>query len=148
MKYGDINKAVTETLKDLYPERNVYSIMREEGIERPAFFFYLRPVIVEPANMRTRHSILSLYIDYFQEIKDEEDMYNTCSAIRDAFGFAYMVKDKYVNVTGFDWELVGKGRNVMQMDITLEFFEAIDNDEHADPMESVDVNVILKEVYK
>ena len=79
MTYGDIVQSVTGTLQTLFPNHNIYSMARVERLERPAFFFSLKPVVVEPSNRRTRHNVLSLYIDYFQAVKDEADMYDTAT---------------------------------------------------------------------
>ena len=148
MKYSDIAKALTGTLKELFPDRRIYSIMRVEDMKRPAFFFSIKPVIDEPSNRRTRHNILSVYIDYFQEVKDEADLYDTANTIRDALGWSYPVGDDYINVTEFDWDFVGSERNIIEMNITLEYFDAIDNDEHAELIEDVDITYYLREVYK
>lgn len=150
MTYGDIVRSVTGTLQELFPTHNIYSMARVERLERPAFFFSLKPVTVEPSNRRTRHNVLSLYIDYFQEVKDEADMYDAATKIRDALGWSYQVGDdgEYVNVTEFDWDFVGSERNIIEMNITLEYFDAIGNDEHAPLIEDVDVKYKLREVYQ
>jgi hypothetical protein len=150
MTYGDIVRSVTGTLQELFPTHNIYSMARVERLERPAFFFSLKPVIVEASNKRTRHNVLSLYIDYFQAVKDEADMYDAATRIRDALGWSYAVGDngEYINVTEFDWDFVGSERNIIEMNITLEYFDAIDNDEHAPLIEDVDVTYHLREEYK
>ena len=89
-----------------------------------------------------------MYIDYFQEVKDEADLYDTANTIRDALGWSYPVGDDYINVTEFDWDFVGSERNIIEMNITLEYFDAIDNDEHAELIEDVDITYYLREVYK
>ena len=155
MTYGDIVKSVTATLKSLFPNHNIYSIARVEKLVRPAFFFSIKPVIVEASNLRTRHNMLSLYIDYFQAVKDEVNLYDTVTKIRDALGWSYpvtVVKDKTeqverVDITEFDWDFVGSERNIVEMNITLEYFDTIDNDEHAELIEDVDVTYKVKEVY-
>ena len=152
MTYGDIVRAVTGTLTTLFPNHNIYSMMRVEKLDRPAFFFSLKPVIVEASNLRTRHNVLSLYIDYFQAVKDEVDMYDTATKIRDALGWSYPVpvgedSVERVNVTEFDWDFVGQERNIIEMNVTLEYFDNVDNsDDHADLIENVDVHYTVKEV--
>ena len=141
MTYGDIARALTKTLTDLFPGHRIYSMARVEKIERPAFFFSMKPVLVEAANMRTRHNVLSVYIDYFQSVKDEAGMYDAATVIRDTLGWSYPVGDHYVNVQSFDWEFVGTERNVIEISITLDYFDAVDTDEKADLMEDVHVNV-------
>ena len=145
MNLGDIARAFTKTLHDNFPGHAVYSMARTESIKRPAFFFYLKPVISEPANKVTRHNILSLYVDYFQKVKDEAGMYDTASKIRDILGFAYQVGDRYIDVTEFDWEFVGSERNVLELNITLEYFDLVGKEETADLMEEASVKVTLKE---
>ena len=153
MTYGDIVQSVTGTLQELFPNHNIYSMARVERLERPAFFFSLKPIVVEASNMRTRHNVLSLYIDYFQAVKDEADMYGTATTIRDALGWSYnvivgMESKGWINVTEFDWDFVGSERNILEMNVTLEYFDTIDNDEHAPLIEDVDINYHLREEYK
>lgn len=146
--YGAIARAFTKTLKELFPDHKVYSIARAEDNDRPAFFFYLKPVIIEASNNRTRRNVLSLYVDYHQKVKGESGMYEAADKIREALGWKYKIPEGYINVTEFDWEFVGRKRDVMELNITLEYYDAIQTDEHADIMESVDVNYNLKEEYK
>ena len=150
MTYGDIVQSVTGTLQSLFPKHNIYSMARVERLERPAFFFSLKPVIVEPSNRRTRHNVLSLYIDYFQAVKDEADMYDTATKIRDALGWSYAVGDKgeFVNVMEYDWDFVGSERNIMEINVTLEYFDTVNNDETAPLIEDVEVTYHLREEYK
>jgi hypothetical protein len=150
MTYGDIVQSVTGTLQTLFPNHNIYSIARVERLERPAFFFSIKPVVVEPSNRRTRHNVLSLYIDYFQAVKDEADIYDTVTKIRDALGWSYAVGDKgeYVNVMEYDWDFVGSERNVLEINVTLEYFDTVNNDETAPLIEDVDVTYHLREEYK
>lgn len=146
MTYGDIARAVTKTLKELFPEADIVSMARTEDISRPAFFFYLKPVAIEAASERARHNVLSLYIDYLQKVKDEPDMYDVATKIRDALGWSYRVGDNYIDVTGFDWEFVGQKRDTLELDITLEYFDALDADEDAEPMEEIGIAMELEEV--
>ena len=87
--YKDIAEALKETLQGIVPGCTVYSVARVEAIERPAFFFNMKPLLTEPANKRTRHNVLAVYIDYLQKVKDEADMYVVAGKLREALGFAY-----------------------------------------------------------
>lgn len=145
--YGAIVRAFTSTLKKLFPGHKIYSIARAEDMVRPAFFFYLKPVLVEPSNKHTRRNILSLYVDYHQKVKNEAEMYDAAYKIRDALGWKYKIPEGYINVTEFDWEFVGKKRDVIELNITLEYFDTIDDDEHAELIEDVCIDYDLKEEF-
>ena len=146
--YADIASALGDTLSGLVPGCGVYSIARTEDFKRPAFFFYLKPILTEAANMRTRHNVVAAYIDYHQKVKDEADMYKVAGKLRDALGFAYKVKSRYLDVTEFDFEFVGKERNIMEMSATFDYFDPIEADDKAELMEEAIVNVKLREVYE
>ncbi len=146
--YKDIAEALKETLKEVVPGCTVYSVARVEAIERPAFFFTIKPIITEPANMRTRHNVLAVYIDYLQKVKDEADMYDVAGKLREALGFAYRVGKRYLYVTDFDFDFVGKERNVLEMSVTFEYFDMIEAEEKAEPMGEAIVSIRLREVYK
>ena len=96
--------------------------------------------------MRTRHNVLAVYIDYLQKVKDEADMYNVAGKLREALGFAYRVGKRYLYVTDFDFDFVGKERNVLEMSVTFEYFDMIEADEKAEPMGEAVVSIKLREV--
>ena len=146
--YKDIAETLKETLKEVVPGCTVYSIARVEAVERPAFFFTIKPIITEPANMRTRHNVLAVYIDYLQKVKDEADMYEVAGKLREALGFAYRVGKRHLDVADFDFEFVGKERNVLEMSITFDYFDMIETDEEAETMGEAVVSVRLKEVFE
>ena len=145
MIYTDIAKAVTNTLKHLFPEAKIYALGRIEDIERPAFYFTLKPVIVEAVNHRMRHNVLTLTITYFPKRVDEAEFYAVVTKMRDALGFSYPVKDSYVSINDFDWEFVGSNKNTLQMSATLEFLEAIPQTVTAEPMKTIHVTIKKEE---
>ena len=104
--YGDIVRELTRTLKNLMPGVTVYAAERVESIKRPAFYFTVKPILTEAANMRTRHNVLGLYIDFFQKVKDEAGMYDVATMVRDALGFAYKVGDHYIDIKDFSYDLL------------------------------------------
>lgn len=146
--YADIARALTNTLKEIVPGCKVYSTARVEGIERPAFSFFLKPILTEAANRITRHNVLAAYIDYTQEVKDEGDMYEVAGKLREALGFAYKVGKRYLDVTDFDFEFTGKERNILEMSVTFDYFDMIETDEKAEPMGEAVVSIKLKEVFE
>ena len=146
--YKDIAEALKKTLKGIVPGCTVYSVARVEAIERPAFFFTIKPILTEPANIRTRHNVLAVYIDYLQKVKDEADMYDVAGKLREALGFAYRVGKRHLDVTDFDFEFIGKERNILEMSVTFDYFDMIETDEKAEPMGEAVVSIKLKEVFE
>ena len=145
MTYSDLNLAITELLQGLYPKRTILSNMRVEGLMRPSFYFYMKPVVSESGNLNTRHNVMGVYIDYLQDVKDEKDIYDTLQTIRDAFGHNIIVGKKSVNVVDFDWDLNGADRNVAEMNITLEWYDNVAKPETAEIMRDVTLRTKYKE---
>ena len=145
MTYSDLNMAITELLRGLYPDREILSNMRVEGLMRPSFYFYMKPIVSEPGNLNTRHNIMGVFIDYLQEYKDEKDLYDTLQNIRDAFGHNIMVGKKSVNVTDFDWDLNGADRNTAEINVTLEWFDNVTKPNTAEIMRDVTLRTQYKE---
>ena len=48
----------------------------------------------------------------------------------------------------YDWDFVGSERNIMEINVTLEYFDTVNNDETAPLIEDVDVTYHLREEYK
>ena len=144
MTYADIARAITKTLKGALPGARVYSMGRVEAVKRPAFYFALHPVLTEASNIRTRHNVVSVIIDFLQEEKDEAEMYEVASKVRDALGWSYQCGDGWADVVGFTFELVTEGRNVLEMDVTLDYFEELDVDEKADLMEDAVIRMEME----
>lgn len=148
MTFSDIQIAVVKILKDNFPNHNIQSIMKVEQVKRPAFFVYMKPIISEPSGKYARHNIMALYIDYFQDVKNEKDMYDAAYIIRDAMGISFPAGDGYANVMEFDWDFVGSERNIMEISVELEYYDAVGTKEEADTMESLEIITTLREVYQ
>ena len=143
-----VKQCVTDLIKSMFPKMGIYSIMKSEGFNRPAFFIYMKPVIDEPENYNTRHLVYNVYIDYFQAVKDEYDAMTVMAQIRDAFGLFITDKDGHTaKTTDFSFDYVGVERNVPEAAITLEWFEQIEHDRTAPTMETLTWEQTLKEVY-
>lgn len=145
MTYSDLNLAITQLLSSLYPKINIISNMRVEGLPRPYFYFYMKPITSEPSGQYARHNVMSVFLDYAQEYKDEKDLYDKLQAIRDAFGNNIMVGKESANVMDFDWDLNGADRNTAEVNITLEWFDDTTKPETAETMETVQLETRIQE---
>ena len=146
MTFSDLKDAIAKLLIKNFPNVNVYSSMREEQVKRPAFYSYMKPVTSEAANQYSRHNVMSLYIDYLQEYKDEKDLYDTLQKIRDVFGNNIIVGKESVNVMDFDWDLTAADRNVAEVDITLEWFDNTRKEETAELIKDITLKAKIEEV--
>ena len=155
----EVKRACIGLLQTPFPTSayNYYNAAVVENYKRPAIFTQLKITALEPGNYNSERVSASFYITYLQAVLDELDAYRFAEAVRIAFRQAIRVQctddngdgyTRYVDVTGFEYDLSGTDRNIMEIAIDLEWHEVITRSEIADIMETLEVDKKLKVNYK
>lgn len=122
----EVKKEMIQVIKNLYPKGyRFYGAEVTEGYEKPSFFTQILPEKMENETKNLRSNTLMFVVTYFQKAVDEADMLEKAREIRNAFGLKVKVDDRYINVIDFDYDFVGSDDNILQMRITVSFYEQI-----------------------
>jgi hypothetical protein len=142
MTFKDLKAGLIGLLQTKYPpdQYHYYSMAVIEKFDRPCFFTQLKPVAAEPENHNTRSNQFMFYITAMQKEIDEANMLDMIYDIRKIFGLYVKIKDRAVDVTGFDWDFVGTDRNIAELSVSLEWADRIEHKEDEPVMESVEIS--------
>ncbi len=120
----DIKKAVIALLRNKYPEVKCYGADVKEGLKKPAFNIQLIPSDISGSNYSTFSSVYLCTITYFQKKVSEVDMLSVASEVHKLFGRKLHVKDRYLNVSSFRYDLTGENGDLLQMSVEFEYLDA------------------------
>ncbi len=142
----EIKKELLSALKELYPKGYAfYGLEVTEGYAKPSFFTQLVPVSSETETNRIKNRVFIYEITYFQETVNEIDALQKVSEIEGIFGVKVKIKDRYANVTEFDYDFIGKSRDILQVKITFSFKDAIEQKaENHEPVRDVKVRTEME----
>lgn len=133
-KLTDIYKAVNGLLSDKYQKINIYGKEVKEEFDRPAFFVSFNPISIENQSVNFRYKKYDIQIVYFQENADEIDNMEKVNEIENLFGNAIKVNDRYIHVIEIDHEYIGEDDDILQVSITIEFFDDVEKIEKHETM--------------
>lgn len=136
----DVKKAIITLLKTKYPNHNYYSIDKIESLERPAIITSVRPLEATHINYNTNKNLINVDILLFQDIISEEDCLIFIEAIRELFGLDFQCNDRRIKCTDYDYDFEGKNDNVLQVTITMEYYNKIREPETKPLITNVECN--------
>lgn len=126
----ELKKGMIAVLRELYPKGyKFYGNEVVEGYDKPSFFTQLMPVTMENVTQHTTNNTMLFVITYFQKNKDEEDNLKKITEIRKAFGLKVEVADRQINVEELDFQFVGEEGNILQIQVTINYIDDIENEE-------------------
>ena len=141
----DLKAALNGVIQNKYGSSyKYYGIEITEGYEKPSFFTQLLPVNLNPITTNFSEKRFSFIITYFSKKVDEEDALSKVSELMDAFGLKVKVKDRYVNVSEFEYEFVGEKSNILQMSLNVSFMDEIKKEETRQLMNELGVKQRLE----
>ena len=141
----DLKAALNGVIQNKYGSSyKYYGIEITEGYEKPSFFTQLLPVNLNPITTNFSEKRFSFIITYFSKKVDEEDALTKVSELMDAFGLKVKVKDRYVNVSEFEYEFVGEKSNILQMSLNVSFMDEIKKEETQQLMNELGVKQRLE----
>ena len=124
----DIKTAVISLLRKRYPEVKCYGADVKEGLRKPAFNIQLIPSDISGSNYSTYSSVYLCTITYFQKKVSEVDMLSVAAGVHKLFGRKLKVKDRRLNVSSFQYDLIGENGELLQMSAEFEFLDAWERD--------------------
>ena len=121
-----VKAAMLDVLKKTFGnDYKYYGAEVKEGYKKPSFFTQITPVQLEPYTKNVAKSGYLFVITYFQTAVNEADMLDKVCQIREAFGNKVAIGNRQVNVTDYDFEFVGEHADILQVSITIDFFEDV-----------------------
>lgn len=147
MTLAEIKKGLLSHMQTSFPcdKYKYYSMDVVEGFDRPCFFTQLKPVDTAPQNYNSRNNVLTFYINYLQTEIDEFEMLETIDKIRNLFGLAVKIGDRAVKVDNFEWDFIGKDRNVVEISVDIQWMDKIEHEITEQIVESVQTNTNMEE---
>lgn len=128
----NVKEEMVKVLRNTFgSDYKYYGVEVREGYKQPSFFTQITPVQLEPNAKNTVRSVYLFVITYFQMTVDEADMLDKVSQIREAYGNKVKIKNRYVNVTEFDYEFIGEHADILQVTVTVDFLEDISKKQEA-----------------
>ena len=152
MTLADIKKKCQKIMKEYYPttKYKYYSNAVVESFIRPCFFTEITIDQSDTASFGAEHFMGTFSIEILQDVIDEAGALEIATTLKKAFGRYFMVKlsdntdERTVRVKGFDFDFVGTENNVPVITVDLEWYDCITDTVDADPMEDVDVSIIVE----
>ena len=141
----DLKAALNGVIQNKYGSSyKYYGNEISEGYEKPSFFTQLLPINLNPITINFSEKRFSFIITYFSKRIDEEDSLTKVSELMEAFGLKVKVKDRYINVSEFEYEFVGEKSNILQMSLNVSFMDEIKKEETHQLMNELGVNQRLE----
>lgn len=119
-----LKSAMIGILKDLFPKGyKFYGIEVVEGYQKPSFHTQLVATELEFLNVNGGIKSYDFVVTYFQKKADEADALRKAEEIRNAFGLAIPVENRFIRVTGYDIDFVGDHNNIPQFTVSVSFYD-------------------------
>ena len=148
MKLSEIKAACVRLMQTAYPttEYHYYSSAVTERYKRPCFFTDLFVDPSEPASKSVRHSTGTFEVQFFQDRIDEFKALEVVDTLRDLFGYAFAVGDRYVKVLESEFDYDGTDDNVATLTFTLDWYDNVRKPDTEPLMSDVDtkIKIIVK----
>ena len=142
MTVFEVKKALVEKLNAAFPNVNIYAREVIEDYKRPAIFTTLKPVLVEPINYNSQNNQYCFYIDYIAKTDIEVEALKIVQQVHDLCGLYIKVGKRTVNVTGFDFEFIGKTKDKLEIAVDLQWTDKIKHEAEDVPLiERVQTNI-------
>ena len=127
MKLSEIKTAFVGLMKTVYPETEYHypSAAVVENYTRPCFCVDLFVDPAEPASRSVRHNTGTFEIKFLPDRVDEYQSLRVVDTLRDLFGYAVKVGDRYVKVLGSEFDYDGTDDNVATLTFTLDWYDMI-----------------------
>lgn len=147
MTFSEVKKGLLDKMKKVFPENkyHYYSTAVVENYDRPCFFTQLHVIGNKPETYNSRKIQAAFYIDYRQKENDEADNLQVAEKLQEVFGFAVIIKERAIDVTDVTWDFVGKNRNILEVEVGLEWSKNVEHPEDAPMIESAEFNSRLEE---
>ena len=146
MNLKELKAGIVSLMKSKYPsdKYKYYQKVVFEGYTRPSFSLKLTPISVTSQTTNVLEKSYALNITYFQPILDEEDMLDKIDGIQELFGNYIKIGDRAVDVTDYDYEYLGTDRNIIEISVSLEWFDRIINADDQPVMDDLDLTTKLE----
>lgn len=148
MRLTDIKAACIALIQTAYPstEYRYYSSAVVEQYTRPCFFTDLFVDPAEPASQSVRHNSGTFQIEFLQDRIDEYAALRFVERVRDLFGFAVKVGDRYVKVLESEYDYDGADENVATVTFTLDWYDYVREPAGEPVMQDVytDVKIVVE----
>lgn len=136
----EIKTAMVDKIKEKFPVSNgykYYGVSVKEGQETPCFFTQILPTSSEQETTNTIDSGYLFTITYFQKKNDEVDQLEKVDTFKKMFTGKIAVGERFVQVNDFDFEYIGRDRNILQMSFSITFKDVIEKQTTAEEIKEV-----------
>ncbi len=137
---NDIYMAIKSLLKSKYPEINIYGNEVTEGFDKPSYFISLIPKQISNEGINFKLKAYTVLINYFQSATNEIDNLQKADEIFELFGYFLTVNNKKLRITDSDYEFIGDNKNILQISINIEYFEANEKTETSKVAQKISLN--------
>ena len=126
--YQDIARAVTMTIKEVFPNAIVYGDEVREGYKKPSFFIGIMPVTSINHTKSIKEEQLLITISYFSDTTESLKNYRVMQELKVAFGQVLGVDNRKFTIQETNTEKVGEDGDIYQFTFDINYFE-LANDE-------------------
>lgn len=139
-----IKSACNKVLRETFPEMKIYGNDSSEGLERPCFYTEIVPYTLNYETVNLVLQRCGFKISVFERKTDEAFQLSVFAKIRKAFGMKLPVEGRKLQISDVDFDSTGADNDVMQVTLTIEWYDSIAEAETRPLMENVTVREELR----
>ncbi len=126
--YQDIARAVTMTIKEVFPNAIVYGDEVREGYKKPSFFIGIMPVTSINHTKSIKEEQLLITISYFSDTTESLKNYRVMQELKVAFGQVLGVDNRKFTIQETNTEKVGEDGDIYQFTFDINYYELASNE--------------------
>lgn len=139
-----IKKAVSNALKEMYPNAKVYGTDTIEGYKKPCFFVYASQTFLE-STKNAVHKNVEIEIDYIQKKPNETESMNFFQNVQNKFMQKIQVGERFLNTSEQSSDFNGENNDIPVFTFNIEYWEDIKKPEiNVDLIGKIELNTKMK----
>lgn len=136
----EIKSACNGVLREAFPDLKIYGPDTVEGLKRPSFYTEIVPYTLNYETVNRVKQSCGFKITLLEETPNETFELKTYASIRKAFGLKLHIGERFITVSDIDFDYAGKENNIMQMTLTLSWYDTITEAVDLPLIETVEIN--------
>ena len=132
-----LKRALNNCLREKFSKIKIYGNEVIDGYKTPAFFTEILPGGFEHETKNYGSNEIIFKITYFQTKVDEADQLRVVDELQELFWLKFECLWRKLNITKFEYDYAGKEHNILQVSISINWYDNTARKEDADITENI-----------
>ena len=132
-----LKRALNNCLREKFSKIKIYGNEVIDGYKTPAFFTEILPGGFEHETKNYGSNEIIFKITYFQTNVDEADQLRVVDELQELFWLKFECEGRKLNITKFEYDYAGKEHNILQVSISINWYDNTARKEDADITENI-----------